>query len=89
MARITRNPSPPKIRIPVLNDPAALEAFERAIGQAPEYGEDLVDGYIPALIWQNSRDLWSRLFELAGRGIVWIPEEKLEQLRPLFAGAQA
>lgn len=75
MARVTRNPVLPMIRIPVLYVPLAMEEFERAVNQTPEYGDEIIDGYIPALIYHNAGSLWNSLKSLQERGIVWMPAE--------------
>lgn len=62
------------IRVPVLYVPEALKAFERAVDQVPEYGSEVVAGYVAALIYWNRPETWKVLKDLKARGIIWMEE---------------
>ena len=71
----------PRIRVPVLYVPKALEEFRAAVRQEPRYEGELVDGYIAATI-RNRPDTWRTLLALRGRGIVWISDSDLNRYGP-------
>lgn len=70
-----RTPTLPRIRVPVLYVPGALEEFERAVQQTPEYEDEVVGGYVSAIIYWNRPETWLVLERLAERGIVWMPTD--------------
>jgi hypothetical protein len=70
-----RIPSPPKLIVPVLFVERAMQEFSRAVEQVPEWSTTVEHGYIAAEIYWNRPETWQTLRALAGRGVVWMPQE--------------